>query len=203
MLDRRSPTQQNVDADSVPLISGQKFHHTGRNGVPYFRLWVHEMENGDLYPVMSTPDAVAVVPVVTDASGKVIGVFLLHQRRPETEGISIKATGSYCNKDESRIDAALRALHSKLGIIAKVEDFLECGESYGYGDQYNFPVSCFVVKNHAIDPIATLPQGCSRVFTTIDELAQIHRRNGFFGDETIHLIATIMLRNAVPGIYEW
>lgn len=196
-------SQQEIDPASVQLRAGQKFHHAGENGVPYFRLRVDAMPNGDLYPVMSTPDATSVLPVVMNDEGDVIGAFFLFQKRPETADISVKATGTYCNKGEIRVTAALRALRTKIGVTACTTSLISVGESYGYGDQYNFSVSCFVVKDYEVDTNIALPEGCTRVYLNIREMAKIHHRNGFFGDETIHLVATLLLRNACPDIFEW
>ncbi len=202
MTTREFPTEQTVIEGSVQLQAGQKFHHRGGNGVPYFRLEVKGMPNGDLYPVMSTPDAASVLPLVLDEQGKVLGVYMLVQKRPETEGVVIKVTGNYCNLGESRVDGAIRSL-KKIGIVASKEDLIECGELYGYGDQYNFPVSCFVLKKYKVHPDTQLPEGCMSKFMTLSELATVHARNGLFGDETAHLLLTVMMRNQFPDLYSW
>ncbi len=202
-LNEGLPSQQTVGVNSVQLKEGDEFHHKGVNGVPYFRLQVKAMPNRDLYPVMSTSDACSVLPVVMDDKNNVIGAWFLFQSRPETDGVSIKAVGSYCNMGETRVDATLRSLRTKIGVEALAQNLIPSGESYGYGDQYNFPVSCFILKDYEIDLDFALPKGCTRVYMSIREMAEVHHRNGFFGDETIHLVATLLLRNQYPDLFGW
>ncbi len=196
-MSAQRPMEQVVDSDSVQLVANQKFHHLGKNGVPYFRLRVQRLPNGDVYPMISTPDAASVLPVECDAAGLIVGAHFLCQERPESEGVITKAVGGYCNLGETREEAAIRTLRAKMGIVTEVKDLIPCGEAYGYGDQYRFPVSCYVSKAFFVDQDAVLGSGCKRRFMTIKEVADTHRKNRFFSDDTVHLIATIMLRNAM------
>lgn len=157
--------QYSDTTDSTQLVAGQKFHHQGANGVVYFQLNVVEMSNGSLYPMMRTAKACNVLPIEMNAEGDVVAAYFLSQKgREETKdnAVALKAAGSFCNVNETGSEGALRSLDKKLGMKGLPEDLIFVGESYGFGDQFQFPIDLFVIKQFTLAEHPVLG-GCERV----------------------------------------
>jgi len=194
-----------ISPDSVQLSAGQKFHHQGDNGVIYFRLNVVEMSNGSLYPMMRTASACNVLPLEMNEEGEIIAAyFLLQKGREETKNnaVALKTAGSFCNVGESGSEGALRSLDTKLGMKGLPEDLIFVGQSYGFGDQFQFPIDLFVIKQFTLLEHSLLG-GCERVRMTIQDIAIAQKNRAFFNSETIDLIATVLLRNQYRDTYLW
>ncbi|QQR64935.1 hypothetical protein IPH92_05295 [Candidatus Kaiserbacteria bacterium] len=190
---------------STQLIAGQKFHHQGENGVVYFQLNVVEMSNGSLYPMTRSANACNVLPLEMNEEGEIIAAYFLSQKgREETKdnAVALKAVGSFCNVGESGAEGALRSLDTKLGMKGLPEDLIFVGQSYGFGDQFQFPIDLFVIKQFTLAENPVLG-GCERVRMTIEDIAIAQKNRTFFNSETIDLIATVLLRNQCRDIYEW
>jgi len=198
--------RSNVIPDhSVPLISGQRFHHQGANGVVYFKLSVEEMEDGSLFPMTETALACNILPIELDDTGSVVaGYFLSQKGRPEMglEKAVLKTAGSFCNKDESTQKNAIRSLHDKLGIEGVQGNLIFTGTSYGFGAQFRFPIDLYLIKDFTL--LDRIPMdGCTRVRMTLDDIANAQKNRTFFNSESIDLIATILLRNGSRDTFSW
>lgn len=194
-----------ISPDSVQLSAGQKFHHQGDNGVVYFKLHVASMSNGSLYPMMCTASACNVLPLEINEEGEIIAAyFLLQKGREETKNnaVVLKTAGSFCNVGESGSEGALRSLDTKLGMKGLPEDLIFVGQSYGFGDQFQFPIDLFVIKQFTLSEHSLLG-GCERVRMTIEDIAIAQKNRAFFNSETIDLIATVLLRNQYRDTYLW
>lgn len=194
-----------ISPDSVQLSAGQKFHYQGDNGVIYFRLNVVEKPDGSLYPMTMTAHACNVLPIEVNEEGEIIAAYFLMQKgRPEmgVTSVALKATGAFLRVGESEDDGVLRTLKDRIGIEAVKKNLIFLGRSYGFGNQFQFPIDLFVVKDFTLTD-TPLMEGCERVRMTISDIAVAQKDRIFFGSETIDLIATIMLRNANRGAYDW
>ncbi len=193
-----------LPADSQQLIPGQRFHHRGGNGVTYFSLHVQEIADGSIYPTTKTAPAANAIPVECDEHGAVVACYFLMQGgRPEVgEHSVLKSVGSFCAVDELPVHTSLRSLHDKLGIVAHESDMIPAGISYGYGPQFQFPISLFILKKFTLLENIPTPH-CSRVRMTISEIGEAQAKRKFFNSETIDLVATILLRNASRETFGW
>jgi hypothetical protein len=194
-----------ISPDSVQLSAGQKFHHTGSNGVTYFKLNVVLMADGSLYPMTTTARACNVLPVECDHSGKIIAVYFLAQKgrdEMKDDATALKAVGSFCNVNESSHEGAIRSLEGKLGMNCLKKDLIFVGCSYGFGNQFCFPIDLFITKNYMLrDQVPSF--GCERIRMTLEDIARAQKERLFFNSETIDMIATILLRNNCRDIYDW
>ena len=194
-----------LDPDSVQLRAGEKFHHQGSNGVVYFRLNVAAMADGSVYPMTTTARACNVLPIELNQSGEVIAAYFLSQRgREEMKdgAVALKAVGSFCNVQESSHEGALRSLQKKLGMTCSEDDLVFVGQSYGFGDQFRFPIDLFITKNYMLlDEV--LSPGCVRIRMTLKDIARAQKERLFFNSETIDIIATVLLRNTSRDLYDW
>jgi ADP-ribose pyrophosphatase YjhB (NUDIX family) len=194
-----------VPEGSKQLQPGDKFHYHAPNGITYFRLEMVEKNDGSQFPMMSTAPACAALPVELDSSGDVIAVHLLEQAgRPEMGGdsVALKAVGAFCNVGESSHAAAIRCLDTRLGIQVDEKSLIHIGHANGFGDQYRFPIDLFILTTYEKkEEIPT--EGCTRVRMTLKALAVAERDRKFFNDETIDLIAYILLRNQFRDEYSW
>ena len=190
---------------SCQLEVGQRFHYQGKNGVTYFSLEVEQASDGSVFPKTVTAPACNALPVECDGDGKIIAVYLLLQEgRPEASdgNPALKATGSFCGVSESGQDCAIRSLSDKLAIVARQEDLIYTGESYGFGFQFRFPIELFIVKEFGFSG-APLSVGCTRVRYSLEDVANAQAQRKFFNSETIDLIATVLLRNEYRSMYTW
>lgn len=204
-METRKESSNQATTDSTQLVAGQKLHHQGENGVLYFQLNVVEMSNGSLYPMMRTAKACNVLPIEMNAEGEIIAAYFLSQKgREETKdnAVALKAAGSFCNVDETGSEGVLRSLDKKLGMKGLAEDLIFVGESYGFGDQFQFPIDLFVIKQFTLGEHPVL-NGCERVRMTIEDIAIAQKNRAFFNSETIDLIATVLLRNHCRDTYAW
>ncbi len=151
-----------------------------------------------------TAPACNIVPIECAAEGNVVGLYLMKQAgRPEMgEAVALKSVGSFCKAGESTRACALRSLRDKVALGMSDEDLIFCGQSYGFGPQFKFPIDLYVTKVfHELD--APVMEGCERVRMAIGEIAEMHRDRKFFNSETIDIIATILLRNACREKFGW
>lgn len=187
-----------VDPDSVQLQPGQKFHHIGGPGIPYFRMEVIEdPKNGDIYPTMTTPPAAVALPVKRNKSGMITSVFLLKQsgRGEVKDGDAvIKAVGSYCNPEERPVDAAIRSLRDKLHIDAMLPNLTHYGKTPGFGPQYQFPVEMYLVEDFELNG-EPLPPEYECVEVNINDVARLMVTQSVFDDATHQILGVVLARN--------
>ena len=195
-----------MDMDAyIPLLPGQKFHHKGKNGVEYFKLTVVEKEDGSIYPMTETAPACNVVPLELDEEGHIVAMYLMQQKGRLEMGensVALKSVGSFCKTNEGTKECALRSLEEKVAIHAEKDSLIFCGPSYGFGDQFRFPIDLYVVKDFAFLDVPVM-EGCKRIRMTIEEIAIAQKERRFFNSETIDIIASALLRNATQDIYPW
>lgn len=97
----------------------------------YMKVVMVRGANGKEYPCAETAPAVVVLPWRQTSAGPV--VYLLEQPRPELRGAPVlKTVGGYANDGETSVEAAIRHLATKAGLVASVSNlqFINCPVGY-------------------------------------------------------------------------
>lgn len=143
------------------------------------------VENGDLYIKVSTAPAVVILPYWK--KGDEVFVLLLKQYRPEIGRNVEKTCGGYLKKDESSIQAAVRNLEGKMGLVVAKNELCEDGRMQGYS-VVDIPISIFRVK--LFQPPSDIVNGVS---FSLREAVKKARAGEFLDDSTVLPILQLAL----------
>jgi ADP-ribose pyrophosphatase YjhB (NUDIX family) len=208
MAEVRTPTAQAIPDGSVLLQTGMNYHYDVQMGdnrtLPILRLQTEE-KGGKIYPMFRSTDACTVLPVQLDTLRRVRGVWLLEQGgRPEMGQASVlKTVGAFCFQGESRADAAVRTLREKGGIVTDTDALIEVGETPGFGPQFQFPISHYILLNPVIDLTLPLQAGCRLMYYRPRELAELLVKRMFQFDDTIDIVGTFLASINLPHLRKW